>query len=82
MDASFFLSLILGVSGVGGGILAWSTRRFETFDARIDQLEVSVNREFIRKDEVVPMMDRLEQRVQRIDEKLDRIIFDGRRLTD
>ena len=82
MDASFFLSLILGVSGVGGGILASSTSPFETFDARIDKLEVSVNREFIRKDEVVPMMDRLEQRVQRIDEKLDRIIFDGRRLSD
>jgi len=28
------------------------------------------------------MMDRVEQRVQRIDEKLDRILLDGRRLTN
>ncbi len=45
MDASFFLSLILGVSGVGGDILASSTRRFETFDARIDKLQVSLHRQ-------------------------------------
>jgi len=44
----------------------------------VDQIEMTMHKEFVRKDELMPMMDRLDQRIQRIDEKLDRILINGR----
>jgi Tfp pilus assembly protein PilO len=81
MDPSFVLSLFLGVSGVGGGVFAYVSKRFDSMDARLDSLETTLHKDFVRKDELVTMIDRLEQQVQRIDEKLDRILLNGRHLS-
>jgi hypothetical protein len=42
---------------------------------------MTVHKEFVRKDELMPMMDRIDQRIQHIDEKLDRILLNGRHLS-
>ena len=81
MDPSFVLSLFLGISGVGGGVFAYVGKRFDAMDARLDNLETTLHKDFVRKDELVTMIDRLEQQVQRIDEKLDRILLNGRHLS-
>jgi len=78
MDPSFVLSLVLGAASIGGGVFAWTSKRLYQFDNRIDQIEMTIHKEFVRKDELMPMMDRLDQRIQRIDEKLDRILINGR----
>lgn len=81
MEPSFILSMVLGVAGIGGSVFTWSSKRFEVLDHRIDQLEVVLNKDFVRKDELMPMISRLEQQIQHIDEKLDRILLNGRNLT-
>ena len=81
MDPSFVLALFLGVSGVGGGAFAYVSKRFDSMDARLDGIETTLHKDFVRKDELVPMMNKLEQQVQRIDEKLDRILLNGRHLS-
>ena len=78
MDPAFVLSLVLGAASVGGGIFAWSTRRLGELDHRIDTVEITVHRDFVRKDDLMPMIDRIDQQVQHIDEKLDRILINGR----
>jgi len=78
MDPSFVLSLVLGAASIGGGAFAWTSKRLYHFDSRVDQIEMTMHKEFVRKDELMPMMDRLDQRIQRIDEKLDRILINGR----
>ncbi len=81
MDPSFFLSLFLGASSVVGGVFAWSHRRHMELDRRIDSVEMTVHKEFVRKDELMPMMDRIDKQIQHIDEKLDRILLNGRHLS-
>jgi hypothetical protein len=63
---------------VGGGIFAWSTRKLGDIDHRIDTVEITVHRDFVRKDDLMPMIDRIDQQVQHIDAKLDRILINGR----
>ncbi len=81
MEPSFILSVVLGAAGIGGSVFTWSSKRFEILDRRIDQLEVVLNKDFVRKDELMPMISRLEQQIQHIDEKLDRILLNGRNFT-
>lgn len=78
MDPAFVLSLALGCASVAGGIFAWSTRKLGDLDHRIDTVEITVHRDFVRKDDLMPMIDRIDQQVQHIDEKLDRILINGR----
>jgi len=78
MDPAFVLSLVLGAASVGGGIFAWSTRKLGELDHRIDNVEITVHRDFVRKDDLMPMIDRIDQQVQHIDAKLDRILINGR----
>ena len=78
MDPAFVLSLVLGAASVGGGIFAWSTRKLGDLDHRIDTVEITVHRDFVRKDDLMPMIDRIDQQVQHIDAKLDRILINGR----
>lgn len=73
--------MVLGAAGIGGSVFTWSSKRFEVLDRRIDQLEVVLNKDFVRKDELMPMISRLEQQIQHIDEKLDRILLNGRNFT-
>jgi len=80
MDPAFVLSLVLGAASVGGGIFAWSTRKLGDLDHRIDTVEITVHRDFVRKDDLMPMIDRIDQQVQHIDAKLDRILINGRNL--
>lgn len=81
MDPSFLLSTIFGIASLAGGTFAWSHKRHSELDRRIDQVEMTVHKEFVRKDELMPMMDRIDQRIQHIDEKLDRILLNGRHLS-
>jgi len=78
VEPSFILSVILGVAGIGGSVFTWSSKRFEVLDRRVDQLEVVINKDFVRKGELMPMISRLEQQIQHIDEKLDRILLHDR----
>ena len=78
MDPAFVLSLVLGAASVGGGIFAWSTRKLGELDHRIDTVEITVHRDFVRKDDLMPMIDRLDQQMQHIDAKLDRVLLNGR----
>jgi hypothetical protein len=78
MDPAFVLSLILGAASVGGGLFAWSTRKLGDLDHRIDTVEITVHRDFVRKDDLMPMIDRLDQQMQHIDAKLDRVLLNGR----
>jgi hypothetical protein len=78
MDPAFVLSLILGAASVGGGIFAWSIRKLGDLDHRIDTVEITVHRDFVRKDDLMPMIDRLDQQMQHIDAKLDRVLLNGR----
>jgi|31_taG_2_1085359.scaffolds.fasta_scaffold00693_8 hypothetical protein len=78
MDPAFVLSLVLGAASVGGGIFAWSTRKLGDLDHRIDTVEITVHRDFVRKDDLMPMIDRLDQQMQHIDAKLDRVLLNGR----
>jgi hypothetical protein len=81
MDPSFLLSLVLGATSVGGGVFAWSHKRHMELDRRIDSVEMTIHKEFVRKDELMPMMDRIDKQIQHIDEKLDRILLNGRHLS-
>jgi len=78
VDPAFVLSLVLGAASVGGGIFAWSTRKLGDIDHRIDTVEITVHRDFVRKDDLMPMIDRLDQQMQHIDAKLDRVLLNGR----
>jgi hypothetical protein len=78
MDPAFVLSLVLGAASVGGGLFAWSTRKLGDLDHRIDTVEITVHRDFVRKDDLMPMIDRLDQQMQHIDAKLDRVLLNGR----
>jgi hypothetical protein len=78
MDPSFLLSLFFGFATIGGGTFAWTHRRHSELDQRLDTVEMTLHKEFVRKDELMPMMDRLDKKIQHIDEKLDRILFNGR----
>ncbi len=78
MDPSFVLSLFLGVSGIGGGAFAYISKRFDSMDSSLDGRETTLHKDFERKDELVPMMNKLEQQVQRFDEKLERSFRNGR----
>jgi hypothetical protein len=78
MDPAFVLSLVLGAASVGGGIFAWSIRKLGDLDHRIDTVEITVHRDFVRKDDLMPMIDRLDQQMQHIDAKLDRVLLNGR----
>jgi hypothetical protein len=81
MEPSFILSTILGLASLAGGTFAWSHKRHSELDRRIDQVEMTIHKEFVRKDELMPMMDRIDQRIQHIDEKLDRILLNDRRIS-
>ena len=81
MDPSFLLSLALGIASVGGGVFTWSHKRHMELDRRIDAVEMTIHKEFVRKDELMPMMDRIDKQIQHIDEKLDRILLNGRHLS-
>lgn len=78
MDPAFLLSAFLGLSGVAGGFFAWNHKRLSELDSRVDAVEMTIHKEFVRKDELMPMMDRLDRQIQHIDEKLDRLLFNGR----
>ena len=81
MDPSFILSLVLSVVSASGGVFAWSHKRHMELNRRIDSVEMTIHKEFVRKDELMPMMDRIDKQIQHIDEKLDRILLNGRHLS-
>ena len=47
----------------------------------LTKVEMTIHKEFVRKDELMPMMDRIDKQIQHIDEKLDRILLNGRHLS-
>ena len=59
MDPSFLLSLFFGFATIGGGTFAWTHRRHSELDQRLDTVEMTLHKEFVRKDELMPMMDQI-----------------------
>ena len=49
--------------------------RISAFDRRIDNVELSVAQEYVSKTDLQTMIDRMEDHMVRIENKLDQIVF-------
>jgi hypothetical protein len=80
------LSLVLGL--LGGGLSAVLTlgKKFEkvddeiqehvaVLDRRIDKVELVLAKEFVSKTDLVAMMERIDDRIDRMDNKLDQLLI-------
>ena len=66
--------VIAAVSGLG----VLNTRlnnRIHELDRRIDSIEVKVAEEYVSKNDLTGMMDRVESHMVRIENKLDKLMF-------
>lgn len=86
MEPVIPLSLVLGL--LGGGLSAVLTlgKKFEkvddeiqehvaVLDKRIDKVELVLAKDFVSKTDLMGMMERLDDRIDRMDNKLDQLLF-------
>ena len=86
MEPVLPLSLVLGV--IGGGLSAVLTlgKKFEkmddeiqgqyqVLDRRIDKVELVLARDFVSKQDLMAMLERLDDRIDRMDNKLDQLLI-------
>ena len=86
MEPVIPLSLVLGL--LGGGLSAVLTlgKKFEkvddeiqehvaVLDRRIDKVELVLAKEFVSKTDLVAMMERIDDRIDRMDNKLDQLLI-------
>ena len=86
MEPVIPLSLVLGL--LGGGLSAVLTlgKRFEkvddvirehvnVLDGRIDKVELVLAKDFVSKTDLMGMMERIDDRIDRMDNKLDQLLF-------
>ena len=86
MEPVIPLSLVLGL--LGGGLSAVLTlgKKFEkvddeiqehvaVLDRRIDKVELVLAKDFVSKTDLMGMMERLDDRIDRMDNKLDQLLF-------
>lgn len=86
MEPVIPLSLVLGI--LGGGLSAVLTlgKKFEKVDAeiqehvavldrRIDKVELVLAKDFVSKTDLMGMMERLDDRIDRMDNKLDQLLI-------
>jgi len=80
------LSLVLGIMGGGLSTMLTLGRKFEKMDneiqehvqildRRIDKVELVLAKDFVSKQDLMTMLERLDDRIDRMDSKLDRILF-------
>ena len=86
MEPVIPLSLVLGL--LGGGLSAVLTlgKKFEkvddeiqehvaVLDRRIDKVELVLAKDFVSKTDLMAMMERIDDRIDRMDNKLDQLLF-------
>ena len=75
MEPVLPLSIVLGI--VGGALSGFLTlgRKFTDVDHRIDTIELRLAKEYVDKDDLARMIERLDDRMDRVDYKLDRILI-------
>lgn len=86
MEPVLPLSLVLGI--VGGGLSAVLTlgkkfeklddkieEHFAILDRRIDKVELVLARDFVSKQDLMSMLERLDDRIDRMDNKLDQLLL-------
>lgn len=86
MEPVIPLSLVLGL--LGGGLSAVLTlgKKFEkvddeiqeyvaVLDRRIDKVELVLAKDFVSKTDLMGMMERLDDRIDRMDNKLDQLLI-------
>lgn len=75
MEPVLPLSIVLGiVGGAASGFLTLG-RKFTDVDHRIDTIELRLAKEYVDKDDLARMIERLDDRMDRVDYKLDRILI-------
>lgn len=86
MEPVIPLSLVLGL--LGGGLSAVLTlgKKFEkvddeiqehvaVLDKRIDKVELVLAKDFVSKTDLMAMMERIDDRIDRMDNKLDQLLI-------
>ncbi len=86
MEPVIPLSLVLGL--LGGGLSAVLTlgKKFEkvddeiqehvaVLDRRIDKVELVLAKDFVSKTDLMAMMERIDDRIDRMDNKLDQLLI-------
>lgn len=86
MEPVLPLSLVLGV--IGGGLSAVLTlgkkfekmddeiqEQYQVLDRRIDKVELVLARDFVSKQDLMTMLERLDDRIDRMDNKLDQLLI-------
>ena len=75
MEPVLPLSIVLGIiGGAASGFLTLG-RKFTDVDHRIDTIELRLAKEYVDKDDLTTMLKRLDDRMDRVDYKLDRILI-------
>ena len=68
-------ALTAAVAIISGGFILTGkiNSRIDTLDRRIDQVELRVAEQYVSKTDFTQMLERVEQHMSRIEERLDRI---------
>ena len=86
MEPVIPLSIVLGVAGGGLSALLTLGRKFEAVDlkhnahiqkvdARMDAIELKLAKDYVDKSDLTLILERLDDRIDRMDNKLDQILF-------
>lgn len=67
----FLAAVVVGLSGGITGLYRGTHLRIAAVEKRIETLELEVNREFLSKEDFRLAVDRIEQHMVRIENKLD-----------
>jgi len=69
------VSLVIGASGAVLGVSNKSNGRMDEIDRRIDGLEIRLAEKYVPRQELANVISKIENHMVRIEEKLDKIIF-------
>ena len=69
------VSLVLGASGAVFSVSSKSSGRMDEIDRRIDGLEIRLAEKYVPRQELANAISKIENHMIRIEEKLDKIIF-------
>ena len=69
------VSLVIGASGAVFSVSSKSSGRMDDIDKRIDGLEIRLAEKYVPRQELANAISKIENHMIRIEEKLDKIIF-------
>ena len=75
VDTNKYLDFVTEVTSLPSTDLAALLSRITELDKRIDKVELRVASEYVTKTELSTMMQRMEEHLIRIEEKMDKITF-------